>query len=395
MAKAHRRQARRAGAATVSDVAAERARELVGAAPEELLDRLGALGGETPGGSAALVEALGGIRSEAAGRALATVAARAPGKELRKAARRGLHRLRAVGIAVEVPEPVEEPVGAAPGRQPRLTDAFASAPDGIGSRALWLAVEPPGGGLDVFWMVLNDVVGMKDCTFRETTRRRFNELLRDWGERSEMSAVELPGDYALALVSEALKLNAESGFTVPTDFQIHRRLLGELPPPPEDALIHRDISRGQALLLPNLLEESAELLEEEEMKGWFFGYDESIERARELQRIRESRIVLTAEPREQREGRVIDTAIAELFSPPQRRAIRRRLEEIAYVFWKTGRERSARRAVAAAFALGDGSLSRHPLARAMAERSLEFALEVDRAGVDPATVRRSAYDPID
>jgi hypothetical protein len=75
--------------------------------------------------------------------------------------------------------------------------------------------------------------------------------------------------------------------------------------------------------------------------------------------------------------------------------MRRRLEEMAYIFWRTGRERSARLAVAAAFAIGDGPLNRHPFARALVEKSLELALEAERSGMDPAMLRRDAYTPVD
>jgi hypothetical protein len=383
------------GVAEMPAEAAARAAELLDAEPgPELLARLEELGRETPGGALALVEALGSERSEAAGRVLGTLAAEAPGKDVRKAARRGIHRLRAAGVAVELPAPSSAP---APIRAegPVLTDAYATAIDGIGSRAVWLALERPLGGLASFGLLLNDIVGMKDCTFRETTRKKLRETLRAGEEERGLRSVEIPPEYALSLVSEALALNAESGFAVPTEFQLHRALLGELPPPPEQALIHRHISRGQALLLPNLLEESAKLLDERELRGWFFGYDESLARAHERQRVRESRIVLTNEPPEERERRVVDAAIGELFTPNVRRAMRRRLEEMAYIFWRTGRERPARLAVAAAFAIGDGPLNRHPFARALVEKSLELALEAERSGMDPAMLRRDAYTPVD
>lgn len=352
------------------------------------LERFQQVAGETPGGAPALIAALGGVRSESAGQVLARIAADALDKELRKAARREIHRLRALGVAVELPAAAESvPVGARPA-QALLTDAHATAPDGVGSRAVWLALERPFGGLAVFGMVLNDLDGVKDCTFRDTTRKRHRETLRDWAEEAETATFDVPPEYAGSLVSEGLALNAERGLAVPTELRIHRGLLGDLPPPPTDALIHRFVSRGQALLLPNLLEEASELLDEPELHGWFIGYDDLLPRAQELRRFRESRILLSGEPRDQREARTIDAAIDQIFTPPVRRAIRRRLEETAYAFWVTDRERSARRAVAAAFALGEGPLTRHPFVRALVTKSLELAIEAERGGIDPSTLRR-------
>ncbi|MBA2449539.1 MAG: hypothetical protein H0V51_16085 [Chloroflexi bacterium] len=395
MPKSHKRGAQRTGerGALLEPESAEVSELLRIESRDQILDRLAELGAQVTGGPLALVVALGGRHDEAAGRVLTIVASETADRELRKAARRGIHRLRAVGVSVDMPV-VVAPSAPVTVESTRPTDAHTTAPDGVGSRVVWVALERQFGGLALFGLLINDIVGIKDCSFRETTRKRFAETLREWAARQKSAAVELPPDYALALVSEALSLNAESGFTVPTEFQLHRRLLGELPSPPEPALIHRYISRGQALLLPNLLEDSAKLLDEPEVQSWFFGYDESLPRAQELRRVGEGRILLTAEPRETREARVIDGAVAELFTPTIRRALRRRLEETAYIFWKTDREPSARRAVAAAFALGDGPLNRHPFVRALVEKSLAMALEALDQGIDPALLRRDAHSPV-
>jgi hypothetical protein len=79
-----------------------------------------------------------------------------------------------------------------------------------------------------------------------------------------------------------------------------------------------------------------------------------------------------------------------------RRAYRRRLEEIAYIFWKTGRERAARQAVAAAFSIGDtGTLRAHPFLRQVVQRSIDMAVRVDRSGMPPPPgANRTARDRI-
>jgi hypothetical protein len=341
------------------------------------------------------VDALGASRSAGAVLVLTAAAAQGADKELRKAARRALHRLQSVGVAATLPPP-RAPEAPRPAAQlPRLAVVHATASDGLGSRVLWLGVERPYGGMLSYALVLNDVVGVKDCAFEETTRRRMTERMRDWLASTELTAIELPPDYALALVAEALALNAETGFTVPRDFLFHRAGLGELPPPPADALIYQHVIRGQAFLLPDLLDSAPDLLEEKELQSWFFGHDESLPFARELRQLRESRLVLTAEPRETREQRTLDTAVDALFTAPMRRAIRRRLEEVAYVLWVTGRQRAARQAVAAAGGIGAGSLGRHPFARALVEKSLTVAIEAEDAGIDPALLRRNPYDRMD
>jgi hypothetical protein len=362
---------------------------------DDAASRVRELAGDAPGGELGIVEALGGTRNETAGRVLAAVAVQATDKQVRKAARRSLHKLRAAGIAVNVPSTAVGEGRPAAAELARLVEAHASFVDGIWSRSLWLLYERPLGGVNVFGMVVNGVVGVKDCTFRDTTRKRFVLQLQDWRDEQGITLVDLPPEYALALVSEALALNAETGYHVPTELQLHRAQLGTLPPPPEQALIHQHITRGQSLLMPDLLEHSPQILDEEELGGWFFGFDESLRHAHELRRLRDSPILLAGGSREEREERALAVAVDELFTPEVRRAARRGLEENAFVFWKTDRERAARQAVAAAFSLGQGSLAANPFARAMVQRSTELALEAESAGMDPALLRRTPYDSVD
>ena len=373
--------------------------ELLAAPESGVMARFDALAAEAPGGPLALIDALGSSHDEGAGHLLAALAVAAPDKEQRKAARRALHKLRSAGIVIAIPSSIE-PVSATLSTQEpyRPVQAYASPTDGVGSRVLWLLLERPHGGLGMLHLAVNDVVGLKDALVEETTRRRFERRLADWNERTELAAFEIPVEYGLALLSEALALNQESHFPLPREFVIRRSWLGELPPPPESALIHQHVSRGQIFLLPNLLEQSGDLLDgEPELESWGFAYKEAEPYAREYRTIfQSSSLVLTAEPREARLERILDTAVDAMMTPVMRRAFKRRLEEIAYVFWQSGRERSARQAVAAAFAINEtGSLRSHPLVRAVVRKSIEMAMQVDLSGMGvPPGANRTAYDPI-
>ena len=386
-------------APAITPEAQARLPELLATPPEaDAVARFGEIAAETIGGATALIEALGASRDEAAGQVLAAIAAAAPDTAQRKAARRALHRLRSTGVAVTVPVPAGpgQPV-VADGQTLRPTRALVSPADGVGSRVLFLLVERPLGGMTTFNLAINDVVGLKDTFIEETTRRRFDRRVQEWNETNQRPAHEIPVEYGLSLLSEALALNAESHFPLPRDFVIRRSQLGELPPPPSAALIHQHISRGQTFLMPNLLDESAGLLENEpELGGWVFSYAETEPFAQEYRVSEESRLVLTTEPREVRQERTVAAAIDTLFTTEMRRAFRRRLEETAYIFWQTGRERSARQAVAAGFAIGDtGSLRSHPLLRAIVMRSIELAMEIDRSGMPPPPgANRTARDRI-
>src|SRR4051794_9166456 len=141
--------------------ALEQVSGLLAAPPEsDIASQFAAAAGETPGGALALIDALSTSRDEAAGRVLAAIALAAPDKEERKAARRALHRLRSAGIAVAVPVAAapEHPTSAAQDTL-RPVQAMVTSPDGVGSRLLWLLFERPRGGLVLFNLAINDVVG--------------------------------------------------------------------------------------------------------------------------------------------------------------------------------------------------------------------------------------------
>src|SRR5262249_19339194 len=315
-------------------------------------------------------------------------------KDQRKAARRSLFRLRSLGIH----PPAQAAAAPAAPAQPRavLYRALASHIDGVGSRALWLFADRPLGGAYLLTFVLNDLVGMKDAYVRDSTRKRLAARAAETRGHEGMTWVELPVTYAQWLIQEALALNAESGFPVPTEYRHWRDVAGPPPEPYERPLAYEEVSRFEIKMRPELLRDTPSLFEQPEVEGWFLGFQEVQPYASELRRARESRLVLTAESEEQRQERVVGQAIRELIGPAQRRALQRRLEETAYVFLRTERPQPAKLAVAAAVEMADTDavlLPRHPFVRTLVERSIELAISAERAGADPPQLARSPSDP--
>lgn len=383
------------GAGGVSPAGEALAAELLAAEeePAALVERLKEA---EPGTALAVISALGRSRQPRAVGILLAVAeseAALPSR-LRKEARRELHRLRALGL--DVPPPRPQPAAeASPARLARAVEAWVSPSDGVGSRGLWLAAERPLGGIYAVGLILNDIVGMKACTVDETTRRRFRERLERLRSSNPLPLVSLPPDYARQLIGEALELNGESGFTVPREFQVYQRAIEDPAPPFERALVYQEIPATEVALNPELLEESPALLEEPELKSWFFGFDEVRGHALNLLQARQSQIVLSEQLKAEREQRILADALRDVVTPAVQRGLRRRLEETAYVFLRTERPHQARLALAAAQRLAEGATSLHPLLQAMMRTSLELASEVETAQVPLELVRRSAYDPVD
>ena len=371
-------------------------RQEVGAAAVPLLERAAEL--EDDALAAAALDQLGTLPDASAAEALLRLAETLPAKERRKAARRGLARLRSLGLSAAAERPA---VAAAPASlQPRATlyHALASHIDGAGSRLLWLFADRPLGGAYLFSFILNDVLGIRDFYARDSTRKRLAVREAEARAQEGMTWIELPTAYAQWLVQEAAALNATSGTPLPTEYRLWRDVVGEPPQSFERPLVYEEVSRFEIKMRPDLLRDTPRLFQERELQGWFLSYDEVHKYAEELRRARESRLVLTAESEEQREERIVGQAIRDLFTPAYRHGLQRRLEETGYIFLRTDRPQQAKLAVAAAVELADTDpilLTRHAFVRALVERSIELAIQADRAGIDPRLLEANPYEPMD
>jgi hypothetical protein len=346
---------------------------------------------------AALVE-LGAVPEPAAAAALAHLGDTLAAKDLRKEARRALFHLRSQGVVPPAETAVARPAPSV--LQPRVTfyQVLASNADGLGSRALALFADRPLGGAYLFNVLLNDLAGMKDFVVRDSTRKKLSAIESEMRQRERQTWIELPLNYARWLIQEALTLNAESGFTVPLEYRAWADTIGAPEQTYERPLAYEEISRFEIKMRPELLEQSPRLFEEPEVQPWFLGYRDVQKYVTEVRRAVESRIVLTAETDEQRLERVLTTAIREVMTAPQRRALQRRLEEQAYMFLRTDRPQQAKLAIAAAVEIADSDpalLSRNPFVRVYVQRSIEIPLRVLRAGADPSAIDRGPLDPVD
>jgi hypothetical protein len=335
----------------------------------------------------AAIDALGHSHEAAAAEVLSLVDAVSTDRALRKAARRELHRLRSSGIQAP-PAAEAPPAPAATGHvEPTVavSEAWATDIDPSGARAVWLLGDRPLGGAWFAALLLNDLKGVLELSLVDTTRKRFQRELAE--RRREPGAwVKLPGDYAWRLVREAVDVGREQGTALPTRYRALREVFGEAPGPPERALVHETVSPAEAGFNPDWLDESQSLVREPEVTGWHIPVPDALRaRALEVARAQSSTLLVPGNTPEQQALHLLADAGREALTPPLVRAIRRRLEETAYIFAVTDRLTAARRAVAAARALEDGHRpDRNPFVRVLLEAGLARALRADQVNGRPA-----------
>lgn len=305
----------------------------------------------------AAVESIGWVRSQEAASLLQAQADASPSREIRKAAGRGLHRRRSLGLHVETAgeTAAAQASQVAPAPQPRPTSktrAWASAVDGHGSRFLFLEMPRPFSGGVLVFMMVNDKSGILEARaghvhVDEDAQIRVDEVSR----QSLLSHTEIPFDYARHLVKEGQQKAQEHGQPLPVDYMVWKESIGQPEGYWEKPPAYQELNAVKVLMEPGLLEESDRLLDLREFRSWFLDTDEMRPYAQEMEQARHGSLVLSQEAQMDRQERVLTRAMEDLLGGEDRALYKRRLEEMSYLLLRTDRERDAKRALAAAVAL--------------------------------------------
>jgi hypothetical protein len=203
-----------------------------------------------------------------------------------------------------------------------------------------------------------------------------------------MAWAELPVEYARQLVQEGVGQARAANRRIPTGYAVWSAVIGEPVEPLTEALIYQHVNGFEAKMHPTWQRETPRLFEEPEIEPWFFDPSRVEKLARQLAEPPAQRLVITPESEEGRVARLMREALGDLLSDRDLHGLRRRLEETAVIFWQSGREEAARRAVAAAVTIEESRPLRmpHPFLRALLERSIDIAQRVQRTGFEPVRI---------
>src|SRR6266568_992981 len=347
-----------ATAAGVSREDAARAARLVSAvanaAPEEALSLPAPL-------AVALARA-----ALAAGRTdlLAALAGHA-GKEAAKEAKRGLHVLKTRGVAV--PEPPRPPAPASVAAPEPGLPAYATAVDGQGERAVWLARPVPGKGVEIVQAVLSDEQGLLELQIGLIGRKEHRALVQGLLTRgAAMGIGEIDRGLAHALVAEARARNDRSQRRVPEGADLWLAQAGPASPVPE---------RAPEPPLPeaeerDALAASGALHDLPLFASWLAEEPFLREIAAKLDEVSVSPLYVDERQRAEQLLRTIAGAVEAYFDERRRSLLSRRLHEVSAHLASRADAEHARSAGAAARALAAGEPARSiPFARVLVEKA--------------------------
>jgi hypothetical protein len=288
-------------------------------------------------------------------------------KDVAKEAKRGLHILKARGVAVpEVPRPAPPPAAAAPAEAP--LQAYASAIDGRGEQAVWLPRVIPGKGIEVAQAVVSDTLGLLELQIGLVGRKEWRQLVKGLvSHGAAMGVGELDRRRAHATLSAARARNDRSGQRVPEGADLWLAQLGPVEPVADPAAGLPPLAEEEER---DALAASGKLHDLPLMKSWMADEDYLRGVAAKLDEVMVSPLYLDERQRSEQMARVVAEAVDGYLDPERRRVLSARLFAVAEHLLERGDAAHARAAAAAARALAGGSpAAAIPFARLLVEKA--------------------------
>ena len=263
-------------------------------------------------------------------------------KKVRRIIKRSLYRLRSKGIVVEEvsSDPERSILHPLPGEAKK--EGFASGIDFLGHRVLWLILPHPGRGLEVMHGIVSDREGIVDFSQQEMARKEFRTFFKAVRDKNPFPIVEIEPSYVACLFAQAYQLNLEKKRASPPSYLQAKSEIERIKKDYMKPLIYSYLQAGDIAEDDRLLRKGADLLKIDVFSSWKIEEEEIRPYANEVREAEESKIVLHPGQKEARFQGIYQKALTELFSGERRFLYQRRLEEMAYVLLKLGREEEAK-----------------------------------------------------
>jgi hypothetical protein len=312
-----------------------------GKSEEEIFQSLLPLLGKDLQAAGRLAESMVTIPDRVIGRLLHRMFEATQDKKVRKIIKRSLYRLKSKGVVVEEisfdkVKPILRPLQEDP------KEGFASGIDFLGYRLLWLIVPRPGRGLTVMRGVVSDGEGIVDFSREEMTRKGFRSFFEEFKEKNPFPIVEIEPSYVAFLFAQAYPSNVNRKGTPSQGYLRAKSEIESIKKDYAKPLIYSYLQADDIAGNDRLLRKGGDLHKADVFSSWRIEEERIQPYADEVWEAEESKIVLNPAQKEVRFQGIYQKALTDLFSGERKFLYQRRLEEMAYVLLKLGREEEAK-----------------------------------------------------
>lgn len=271
-------------------------------------------------------------------------------KKVRKIIKRSLYRLKSKGVVVEgilldKESPILRPLQADP------KEGFASGIDFLGHRLLWLVIPHPGRGLTVMHGIVSDMDGIVDFSQEEMTRKGFRSFFGEVQEKNPFPFVKMEPSYIAFLFTQAYQLHLDKRGNSPQEYLRAKSEIESIKKVYAKPLIYSTLQADEIAGDDRMLMKGGDLLKADVFYSWRIEEEQIRPYADEVWEAEQSKIVLNQAQKEVRFQGIYQKALTELFSEERKFLYQRRLEEMAYVLLKLGRDEEAKISLSAAMDL--------------------------------------------
>jgi hypothetical protein len=314
------------------------------APPAEAVAKLASL--RTSANDIAIARALGQIAAPEAAALLTEMEIGTSGG-LRREIRRALFRLRQHGIeapviaqsGANVTRPAEDGTG---------LSGMMSIVDVEASRIVWMVKSRTGGGLKRLWTLVSEKEGLVAVTAESLSRKELRSDRAEVEQRAHAPMIEADWRLVDFIMCEANRRTSGERRGRVGNFLSLRAEMVETAPPAEFRHPIYDEFAAEAAADP-----APDLMDEPDIAAYKLPLDAIKPFADEMVQLQESTLVLNPMLQEERVNAVLERAIEQLLTGDLAYRLRRRLEDTAYYFARTGKRKQAAWAAAAATKLRD------------------------------------------
>ena len=272
-------------------------------------------------------------------------------KKVKKLIKRSLYRLKSKGIALEEVLPDKESTLLRPLKaEPK--EGYGSSIDFLGRRFLLLAIPHPGHGVSVIHGLVSDTQGLLNFYREEMTRKGFREFFKEVREKNPFPMVEMEPSYVGLLFTKAYQINFKKGKAAPEDYIRSKSEIEQIKKEYERPLVYSFFRTEEMIEDERILRNGGDLLKADVFQHWIIEENLIQTYADKIWEAEESKILLNETQKEGRFQAIYQTALSELFSGERKVLYQRRLEEMAYLLLKLGREEEAKISLSVAIDLG-------------------------------------------